>query len=80
MITATRTSFWKRLLVQIAPPVQNPALFGYADGVDYCSVFSSFPRMIDPPQDDPDPAVHPKQCSPVMILLCCNAAGIKDRI
>ena len=80
MITATRSNFLTDVFAQIALPPVTIIAIRDADSVSYCSVFSSFPRMIDPPQDDPAPAVHPKQCSPVMILLCCNAAGIKDRI
>jgi hypothetical protein len=31
-----------------------------------------------PPQDDPDPAVHPKQCSPVTIRRIRKSFGLKD--
>src|SRR5437016_1733312 len=33
-----------------------------------------------PPQLDPAPAVHPKQCEPVMMRLCANFSGLKSAI
>jgi hypothetical protein len=32
----------------------------------------------DPAQEDPDPAVHPKQCSPVTIRRRLKSESLKD--